>query len=64
MKAKHPRPYLAGTKLADALCEVGNLLYFLDDREQFLQGLNSGIEAELIKVHAELQSKAQSGRRF
>jgi len=64
MTTKHPRPYQAGTKLADALCEVGNLLYFLDNREQFLQGLNSRIEAELIKVHTQLQSKAQSVRRF
>ena len=49
MKSNNTRPYRAGKQLADALCETANILYLLDNREQYLRGIRDRIEQELKK---------------
>ena len=44
------RPYKAGKQIAEALCETANILYLMDNREQYLSGIRDTIEAELEKV--------------
>jgi len=50
------RPYKAGWSLADSLCEVGHILYLLDNRHQFLQGLYDRIGEELESLPAKNQN--------
>lgn len=45
-----PRPYKAGRQMGAALAEVGNILYLLDNREQYLQGVADVVAHELEKV--------------
>lgn len=50
MGVKDTRPYKAGKQLAEALCETANILYLLDNREQYLRGVKDEIERELEKL--------------
>ncbi len=48
-----PRPYKAGRQVGAALAETGNILYLLDNREQYLQGVADVMTHELGKVQHE-----------
>ena len=50
MISRNSRPYKAGRQLGDALSETGNILYLLDNREQYLFGLKERLDEELQKV--------------
>lgn len=45
-----PRPYKAGYDLASSLTEVGHILYLMDNRKQFLQGIKDRMDEELITI--------------
>ena len=47
---ERPRPYRAGHRVALSLAETANILYLLDNREQFLQGIKDVIVREVKKV--------------
>lgn len=44
------RPYKAGRQMASAICETANILYLLDNRRQYIEGIKDGIDHELEKV--------------
>lgn len=48
--SKKSRPYLAGRQLGESLCEVGNILYLMDNRVEFLVGLVERVDEELESV--------------
>ena len=50
---KNTRPYRAGKQMGEALNETANILYLLDNRQEYLEGLKVTIDAELIKVKEE-----------
>ncbi|MBA7711955.1 hypothetical protein ES703_120923 [subsurface metagenome] len=47
---KNTRPYKAGVQLAEALCETAHILYLLDNRQEYLEGLKDRIDKELELV--------------
>lgn len=47
-----PRPYAAGRQMAEALCETANILYLLDNRQQYLNGLIIRLLKEVDVVNA------------
>jgi hypothetical protein len=47
MLIKQSRPFNAGFKTADALCETANCLYLLDNRLQYLSGIKQRIDTEI-----------------
>jgi len=49
-RMKKTRPYKAGKQIAEALCETANILYLLDNREQYLQGIKDRIDGEVNLV--------------
>lgn len=58
---KNTRPYKAGRQMAEALEEVGNILYLLDNRVQFLRGLADGAGKALFKARHEQGKKDAAG---
>ncbi len=52
-----PRPYRAGRQVGAALAETANILYLLDNREQYLQGIADVALYELEKVKWERAKK-------
>ncbi len=48
MTSKNTRPYRAGLLMAEALCEVANILYLLDNRLEYLSGIEGRIKQERI----------------
>ena len=50
MISRNSRPYRAGKQMGDALCEIGNILYLIDNRQEYLSGLKERIEQELSEI--------------
>ena len=44
------RPYRAGKQLGEAIKETANILYLLDNREEYLQGMKDVIDKEVARV--------------
>ena len=44
---KNTRPYKAGEQLAEALCETAHILYLMDNRQEYLEGILDRIEREV-----------------
>jgi len=59
MISRNSRPYKAGRQLGDALSETGNILYLLDNREEYLLGLKERLDEELLKVGSFRSQKQQ-----
>ncbi len=59
---KQPRPYKAGAKLGNAICETSNILYLLDNKVQYLQGLIKPLQLELEKTLGEINAKKNKER--
>ena len=53
------RPYRAGKQLGEAIKETGNILYLMDNREQYLQGVKDVIDKEVRHVRKINRGKKQ-----
>jgi len=54
-----PRPYQAGRRTGQALRETANILYLLDNHEQYLHGIKDEIDHALDIVNNQITRKAQ-----
>ena len=61
MISRNTRPYRAGRELGNGLCEVGNILYLKDNREQFLLGVKERLDSELEEMEG-LSQELTGGR--
>ena len=52
-----PRPYQAGRMVGKSLRETANILYLLDNHEQYLEGIQDEIDHALEIVRHQIQQK-------
>lgn len=56
------RPYKAGFELGKNLVEVADILYLLDNAEQFLTGMLEAIEPKLKNIQERRQNRRKAAR--
>jgi hypothetical protein len=52
-----PRPYRAGRQVGAAMVETAHILYLLDNRQQYLEGIKDAIDHALDLVKHERRKK-------
>jgi hypothetical protein len=58
-----PRPYKTGRMMGKSLRETANILYLLDNHEQYLEGIKDEVDHALEIVRNQIKQKDSMNRK-